>query len=70
MYVLDTQQSKEVDLFTSGRGRVEYLQAAYSYLRTILLIARDVFQRHRVDYKIRSDDMFYALIFLQNYLKQ
>ena len=37
---LNTQLSKEIDLFTSEGGRDEYLQAAYSYL----------------DYKIRSDD--------------
>ena len=29
---LDTQLSKEIDLFTSGGGRGEYLQAAYSYV--------------------------------------
>ena len=33
---LDTQLSKEIDLFTSEDGRVEYLRAAYSYLGTIL----------------------------------
>ena len=33
---LDTQQSKEEDLFTSEGDRGEYLQAAYSYLGTIL----------------------------------
>ena len=37
---LNHQLSKEIDLFISGGGRDEYLQAAYSYL----------------DYKIRSDD--------------
>ena len=31
---LDSQLSKEMDLFTSEGGRGEYLQTAYSYLRT------------------------------------
>ena len=33
---LDTQLSKEIYLFTSGGSRGKYLQAAYSYLGTIL----------------------------------
>ena len=32
---LDTQLSKEIDLFTSEGGKGEYLQAAYSNHRTI-----------------------------------
>ena len=39
---LDTQLSKEIDLFTWGGGRGEYLvQAAYSYLGTILSTSVD-----------------------------
>ena len=33
---LDTELSKEIYLFTLGDCRGEYLQAAYSYLGTIL----------------------------------
>ena len=32
---LDTQLSKEIQLFTSGGGKGEYIQAAYSYFGTI-----------------------------------
>ena len=68
----DTQLSKEIDLFTSG-CRGEHLQAAYSYLGTILPTSVDCERcfstAQYVDYKIRSDDILDALIFLKNYLK-
>ena len=77
---LDNQLSKEIDLFTSGGVRGEYLQAAYlhlhlhSYLGTILPTTVDCVRYFStapyVDYKIRSDDMLDASIFLKNYLKQ
>ena len=61
---LDTQLSKEIDLFTSG-CRDEHIQAAYSYLGTILPTSVDCERcfsiRPHVDYKIRSDDMLDAL---------
>ena len=38
---LDTQLSKDKDLFTSGGGRVECLQAAFSYLGTVLSTSVD-----------------------------
>ena len=38
---LGTQLSEEIDLFTSGDGRGEYLQAAYNYLGTILQTSVD-----------------------------
>ena len=71
---LDTQLSKEIDLFTSEGGKGEYLQAAYSYLGTILPTSVDCERCFSmapyVDYKIRSDDMLNAFIFLKkNYLK-
>ena len=61
---LDTQLSKEIDLFISGGGRGEYLQAAYSCLETIIPPSVD-YERYfstasYVDYKIRSDDMLDA----------
>ena len=63
---LDTQLSKEINLFTSEGGRVEYLQAAYSYLETILATSIDCERcfstASYVDYKMRSDDMLDALI--------
>ena len=46
---LNTQMSKEIDLFTLGGIRGEYFQAAYNYLELFyqqVLIARNVFQRH------------------------
>ena len=50
------------------------LQAAYSYLGTVLPTSVDgercLSTAPYVDYKIRSDDMLDALIFLGNYLKQ
>ena len=59
--------NKEIDLFTSGGGRGEYLQAAYSYLGTILPTSVDCERCFStapfVDYKIRSDGMLDALIF-------
>ena len=71
---LDTWLSKEINLFTSGSGRSEYLQAANSKLGTILWTSVDCERcfstASYVDYKIRSDDMLDALIFLTNYLKQ
>ena len=49
---LDTQPSKEIDLFTSGSGRGEYLRAASCYLETILPTSVDcerfVFQWHHM----------------------
>ena len=57
MYDLYTQLSKEIDLFTSGGGRGEHLQAAYSYLGTILSTSVDCERCFStapyVDYKIR-----------------
>ena len=47
---LDTQLSKEMDLFTAGGGIGEYLQAHTTILELFyqqVLIARGVFQRHR-----------------------
>ena len=49
---LDTQLSKEIDLFRSEVVRSEYLQAAYIVILELIyqraLIARGVFQRHRI----------------------
>ena len=69
----DTQLSKEIDLFTGG-GIGEYLQAAYSYLGTILSTIVDCerwfLKVPYVDYKICSGGMLNALICFKNYLKQ
>ena len=47
---LHSQLSKEIYLFTSGGGRDEYLQAAYTLglFYQQMLVARGVFQRHRM----------------------
>ena len=64
---LDSQLSKEIDLFTSGVGRGEYSQAAFSYLGTVLPTNVDCERcfstASYVDYKIRSDDVLDTLIF-------
>lgn len=74
---LETQLSKEIDLFVSGGVRGKYLQAAYSYLETILPTSVDCERCFStatyVGNKIRSrlsDETLDALIFLRNYLKQ
>ena len=70
---LDTQLPKEIDLFASGGGRGEYLQAGYSCFGSILATSVDCERcfstASYVDYKICSGDMLDALIFLKNYLK-
>ena len=71
---LYAQLSKEINLFTLGDGTGEYLQAAYSYLGTILPTSVDCewcfLTAPYVNYKIHLDDRSDALIFLKNYLKQ
>ena len=54
---LDTQLSKEIDLFVSGCFRVEYLSWNYCFSTAPY-----------VDYKIRSVNMLDALIPVKNYL--
>ena len=63
---LDTQLSKEIDLFTSGGGRGEYLQAGYSWiyiLPTSVDFERCFSTAPYVQFKIRSDNILDALIF-------
>ena len=71
---LDTELSEKIDLFISVGSRGEYLQAAYSYLATILptnVDCRMCFSTvPYVGYKICSDDILDALICVKNYLKQ
>ena len=71
---LDTQMSKEIDLFSSG-GSSLYVNIVYCrYFGTILPISVDCERCFStapyVDYKIHSDDMLDALILLKNYLNQ